>query len=107
MIFVIFHLFKFLHQQLCASSKKAGIGKDGNLYNTIPRSITRRVLMEYITTISLKRGPLLSDIDIILQTLPLQLNLQQFSFALTVCTCRRFGIKSIPKDVKLLNFFTK
>jgi hypothetical protein len=106
---VIFYLFKFLHHQLGASSKKAGVGfsRDGSVFNTIPRTIVRRILMEYLTTFQLRKPALQSDVDIILQPLPIQLNLQQFSFVLLVASCRRVGLKAIPDQSKLTIVFSK
>jgi hypothetical protein len=110
---VIFYLFRFLHQQLGASSKKAGIGfsRTGSVLNSIPRTIVRRILMEYLTSFPSHHGrlllPLQSAVDIILQSLPIQLNLQQFSFALLVTSCRRVGMKTLPDQDKLSPLFAR
>jgi hypothetical protein len=59
--------------------------------------------MEYLTLFPLKRALLLSDVDIILRTLPLQLNLRQFAFVMIVSSCRRVGLKTVPATEQQLS----
>jgi hypothetical protein len=59
--------------------------------------------MEYLTLFPQKRALLLSDVDIILRTLPLQLNLRQFAFVMIVSSCRRVGLKTVPATEEQLS----
>lgn len=63
------HLFKYLHTQLCASSKH--FGQDKITTNTIPRNVVRRTLLDFLNLSQQKRLTL-SEIDIVLRTVPMQ-----------------------------------